>query len=210
MKKHFRYLRYVLRHKWFVFLGCRILGVPLWQALIHDWTKFLPIEWFAYVDRLDRSRNSSWHSVEDTPEYTRAWKHHWSRNPHHWEYWIHTIDLDCPDTNLWIDDYVTGVGDGAPFAGYVVRVRKARGSPPSHYRIRTENDEFWAGDFELLKRVSPMPERYVREMVADWYGAGMAQGKPDIRGWYEANKHRRTLHPATQSRVQELLELLPK
>jgi hypothetical protein len=32
MLPHLRYLAYGLRHKW---------HVPLWQALIHDWTKFL-------------------------------------------------------------------------------------------------------------------------------------------------------------------------
>jgi hypothetical protein len=36
-------------------------------------------------------------------------------------------------------------------------------------------------------RALSIPPRYVREMVADWIGAGQAQGKPDIAGWYTAN-----------------------
>jgi len=51
MQPHLRYLAYVLRHKWHVFIACRGLHVPLWQAIIHDWTKFLPCEWFPYVQR---------------------------------------------------------------------------------------------------------------------------------------------------------------
>jgi hypothetical protein len=50
-----------------------------------------------------------------------------------------------------------------------------------------------------------MPETYVREMVADWYGAGMAQGKPDIRGWYEANKARITVAPETRELTERVL-----
>jgi hypothetical protein len=45
MQPHLRYLAYVLRHKWHVLIACRGLHVPLWQAIIHDWTKFLPCEW---------------------------------------------------------------------------------------------------------------------------------------------------------------------
>lgn len=51
----------------------------------------------------------------------------------------------------------------------------------------------------------PMPSTYVREMVADWYGAGMAQGKPDIAGWYAAHGHRMHLHGETRALVKHLL-----
>ena len=49
MRGHISYLKYVLRHKWHVFVGCVKLGVPIHQAVIHDWAKFLPVEWFPYV-----------------------------------------------------------------------------------------------------------------------------------------------------------------
>lgn len=152
---HLRYLRYVLVHKWFVFRACLWLGVPLWQALIHDWTKFTPAEWGAYVRRFGAGRGSQWTSDADPAEFHMAWKHHWTHNPHHWEYWLPEPVCDT------------------------------------------------------LVAPLPMPERYVREMVADWYGAGMAQGKPDIRGWYETHKDKRLLHPQTTARVEALLRLLP-
>lgn len=51
-----------------------------------------------------------------------------------------------------------------------------------------------------------MPERYVREMVADWYGAGRAiTGRWDAPGWYWENKEKMKLHPATRSFVEVLL-----
>ena len=49
LKAHVQYLWYVIRHKWFVFVECLKIGVPLWGALIHDWQKFTPAEWKPYV-----------------------------------------------------------------------------------------------------------------------------------------------------------------
>ena len=58
-----------------------------------------------------------------------------------------------------------------------------------------------------LKQVEPlpMPERYVREMVADWRGAGRAYGNPDTKAWFISNKDRIVLHPATEVKVWSLL-----
>jgi hypothetical protein len=74
-----------------------------------------------------------------------------------------------------------------------------------HWRHNPHHWQYWANE---RPEPLPMPEVYAREMVADWYGAGMAQGKPDIRGWYEATKASRTLHPHTQALVEALLEEL--
>jgi hypothetical protein len=54
-------------------------------------------------------------------------------------------------------------------------------------------------------KVLPMPDRYRREMLADWRGAGMAQGKPDTLGWYRANQHKMNLHPDTRQWVEDQL-----
>lgn len=145
---HWRYMMYVLRHKYFVFVGGRRLGVPIMQLVLHDWTKFLLIEWFAYVARMKDGRNSTWERAADTPEYARAWRHHWAANPHHWVHWV-------------INDVAL-----------------------------------------------PMPEKYILEMIADWFGAGMAQHKPDIAGWYATNGWRMNLHPTTRMIVESRLPLL--
>ena len=51
-----------------------------------------------------------------------------------------------------------------------------------------------------------MPEPLVREMVADWMGAGRAiTGKWDVASWYEANADKILLHSATRSRVTALI-----
>ncbi len=150
--KHLRYLSYVLRHKWHVFVACRGMGVPLWQSVIHDASKFSRAEWGPYVN---------WfygRELVTEPEYTnqkaafeKAWEHHWRNNPHHWDRYVGT----------------SHEGGLVPFV---------------------------------------MPDCYVREMVADWIGAGRAMGKPDIIGWYIQNRARMVLCRETRELAERYLE----
>lgn len=51
-----------------------------------------------------------------------------------------------------------------------------------------------------------MPDRYVREMVADWVGAGIAiTGRMEVGTWYAANKHKIMLHDTTRTFVEQLI-----
>lgn len=87
MSKHFKYLSYIVRHKWFVFIAGLRVGVSPWLLIIHDWSKFLPSEWFPYVE----SFYGGW--GKNRPEWVkagfdRAWLHHQHHNPHHWQHWM--------------------------------------------------------------------------------------------------------------------------
>ena len=53
----------------------------------------------------------------------------------------------------------------------------------------------------------PMPDRYRREMLADWRGAGRAYGSPDTRAWYAANCDRMILHTDTRAWIEEQLQV---
>lgn len=162
MKAHWQYLKYVLRHKWYVFRGCRLLGVPLHQAIIHDWVKFLPVEWFPYVrqfynpdgtKRSVRDASGAYDPNAQADAFKRAWLHH-QRQPHHWQAWI-------------------SIGDG--------------------------------GNLVPL----PIPQRFVLEMVADWYGAGMAiSGVNDVEPWYLKNKDKIVLEDGTRYRVTQAIKKL--
>ena len=116
MKMHLKYLRYVLRHKWFVFVECCKLGIP-WRGIVHDMSKFRPREWFPYAryfygtwekrserERLHMSLGVSVRYQEDVKhDFNVAWLHHQKRNDHHWQYWILVWDhggqeiLSMPD-----------------------------------------------------------------------------------------------------------------
>lgn len=85
--KHLKYLSYVLRHRWFVFVECLRFGI-VWRGLVHDLSKFLPSECFPYVDYF---YGEKWPSgaahVEAKERFDVAWLKHQHRNPHHWQFW---------------------------------------------------------------------------------------------------------------------------
>jgi len=49
------------------------------------------------------------------------------------------------------------------------------------------------------EKMLPMPADDRLEMLADWRGAGRAQGTPDTRSWYMVNRDKMRLHPDTRS-----------
>ncbi len=95
LKAHWQYLKYVLRHKWYVLIECWRVGL-YWRGIKHDWAKFLPSEWFAYVNFFFRGISSlkSGGSIakKATPEFEMAWNHHLNFNDHHWQYWVRIGD----------------------------------------------------------------------------------------------------------------------
>lgn len=167
MRAHLKYLAYVLRHKWFVFRGCWALGVPLHQAIVHDWSKFTFAEWPAYVAQFYGHKPTEEEEritanlgivirtrAEIQAAFDAAWNHHQKVNPHHWQYWLLITDSDDP-------------------------------------RLRA----------------LPIPQRFVLEMVADWYGAGMAiTGTKDVESWFLKNKDKIILEDGTRVRVQQAIK----
>lgn len=169
MKHYILYLKYILRHKWFVFHAGLKTRTPLWQLIVHDWSKFLPSEFFPYANYFYNKEKVAAEGLdaiglfglaEAAPwgfytkdRFSLAWLLHQRRNPHHWQFWYLMQDND-----------------------------------PS---------------FPL-----PMPEKYVREMVADWAGAGRAiTGKWEVGEWYEKNREKIQLHPDTRHFVEALIRL---
>ena len=79
-----KYLRYVLRHKWYVYRAGRKLGCGVVQLLIHDLSKFSKAEWKPYGDRFIRK-------IENKADFYIALQHHYANNPHHWNFWVDII-----------------------------------------------------------------------------------------------------------------------
>jgi len=90
MRRHWAYLRSVLRHKRFVFQECIRLSVPIWIAILHDWDKFWPDEWLPYARTFYKSDGSK--QYDETDAFNKAWNHHQKRNKHHYQYWLLTMD----------------------------------------------------------------------------------------------------------------------
>lgn len=177
MKKHWLYLKYVVRHKYFVFREGLRLDVPIIQLIAHDWTKFLPREWFPYADtfyggpyrtheeifseptlvvsgvfiRPDYNEKSK-EAVKDA--FDRAWLAHQHASPHHHQHWVLRQD------------------SGA------VKVLEM----PEHFAREMVAD--WIGA-----------------------GLAMGKGRGDAKEWYIRNQDCMLLHSATRAYVEALLGL---
>lgn len=152
---HLRYLRYIMRHKYFVFrAGLVVGGIPLVRLLWHDWSKFTPAEWFPYAEHFygpDRGKPNR----PSNPFFVKAWLHHVHLNPHHWNHWC------------------------------------------------------LVGNSGKMKPLD-MPETYIREMVADWMGAGKGiDNTYDPTDWWEENEVMVEMTMNTRRRVLELLAEKP-
>ena len=90
MKRHINYLKYLIRHKWYVYLGCRKVGASLWLAIIHDASKFKLSEWLPYARCFYAPDGSK--QYNETDAFTFAWNDHQKHNKHHWQYWLITWD----------------------------------------------------------------------------------------------------------------------
>jgi len=93
--KYWKYLKYILKHKWYVAVECFKVGLYL-HAFTHDLSKFRPSEWFPYTEFFygDWGRNEpDDYRYWDARYYVQgpfdlAWLKHQKRNKHHWQYWV--------------------------------------------------------------------------------------------------------------------------
>lgn len=86
LKRCYKHLLTICKHKYYVFKFSVKLGIPM-QGLVHDMSKFHPVEFFESVKYFNGSRSPLEVSREKNG-YSKAWFRHRGRNPHHWTYWI--------------------------------------------------------------------------------------------------------------------------
>ena len=96
MRRYISYLRYVICHKWFVFLACWKKGLG-WRGLVHDLSKFLPSEFIPYARHFygpDSHHKDGSHAPKGIKDnaFDFAWLLHQKRNKHHWQWWILSLD----------------------------------------------------------------------------------------------------------------------
>lgn len=206
---YWKYLRYLLRHRWFVMLACFREGL-YWQGLIHDWSKFLPSEFLPYaryfyspiqpgetiyVEADNSGFNAvvvdtrpAWHGTKDTDLDCRV-KNPNPGQPSYWmlHYEIHDrIDVKAAFNAAWL-------------------AHQHRN--PHHWQHWVLREDSGA-TFAL-----PMPQKYRVEMLCDWQGAGRAiHGRYDAndpygetRKWYKDNVSKMVLHADTRAWVEAAL-----
>ena len=98
---YFKYLHYLLLHKWYV--GQECWRRNLWfRAIVHDWSKFLPSEFIPYAryfygewtianNFYGEARNYILNGIYQEKveqDFDIAWLLHQHRNSHHWQHWV--------------------------------------------------------------------------------------------------------------------------
>jgi hypothetical protein len=90
IRKFFGHLKTILTHKYWVFYYSSHAGIPL-QGLLHDLSKFNPIEFFEGV-KYWTGIHSPIEDCKAEKGYSMAWLHHKGRNKHHYQYWTDNFD----------------------------------------------------------------------------------------------------------------------
>lgn len=90
IKNFFGHLSTVLKHKYYVGKYCWKSGL-YWRGLVHDLSKFNPVEFFESVRYYD-GRISPINKCKKERGHSMAWFHHRGRNKHHYEYWIDNFE----------------------------------------------------------------------------------------------------------------------
>jgi len=82
LKHYIEYLKYVLRHKYYVFIETYKHGI-IWRGIVHDLSKFRFDEFKTYSEYLYNPDTIVTHQ-----EFQKIVFLHKRRNKHHWEYWV--------------------------------------------------------------------------------------------------------------------------
>ena len=136
-----RYIQYVLKHKWFVFLACVKYGI-IWQGIIHDLSKFYPDEFIGYANYFFGGRKNE-------EQFNHSWMMHQHRNPHHWQYWTllderGVVSVKIPLRYLkemvcdWIGSSQSKINAMQPLEWYVANKDRIHMHPESRLWIEKE------------------------------------------------------------------------
>ena len=83
-------IKRILTHKYYVAKYCFQIGL-YWQGITHDLSKFSFIEFSRAIKYWD-DNISSLANERKILGYSQTFLHHRGLNPHHYEYWIHSLD----------------------------------------------------------------------------------------------------------------------
>lgn len=201
-------VKYLLKHKWHVLRAGLKLNVPLWRLVVHDWSKLTPIEWFAYTAFFFGKKPSdhNMHVPGEKPTSPPIEKRTEGN--------VVTATLVTADKpNLNDDLFPKEVLDKAvnKFDDQQRIAQRFDIAWLHHIHLNPHHWQYWVlrqdvGEIKCLE----MPIHFVREMIADWVGAGFAQGKTSrdaVQVWYSRNKDKIQLHQRTRELVEALIKV---
>lgn len=132
MSCYSKHLKTVCRHKHYVLKECAACGI-LWQGLMHDLSKFDPVEFWSSAKYFQGSR-SPIEAEKEAIGYSKAWLHHKGHNKHHWEYWTDfTDDGEIIANEMPINYVVEMVCDWIGAGKAYSKEKWTQNSPMIHY-----------------------------------------------------------------------------
>jgi len=95
MKKYLKYLKYVIKHKYYVAYFCFKNGL-YWQGIFHDiskfgWDTFITYANHFYSGKYTEGNSETGYSKPvktDDPEFDYSWLIHQRTQKHHYQFWI--------------------------------------------------------------------------------------------------------------------------
>jgi len=89
----------------------------------------------------------------------------------------------------------------------------ARGFDVAWFWHQARNKHHWQywcmpEDGGRSMRAVEIPDKYRKEMICDWIGAGKAQGNNNVKLWYLSNRNKIVFHPRTRVAVEYELGLI--
>lgn len=85
LKKCWRHLKTITKHKWYVMMACFKVGL-YWQGIKHDLSKYSITEFYASAKHFQGDK-SPVDAEKIKNGYSLAWQNHKAKNKHHWHYW---------------------------------------------------------------------------------------------------------------------------
>ena len=176
-------------------------GAPLWRLVIHDWSKLLPSELVPYVRKF----------YGEKPEARARREYRFL--------WIKAATMT--GAGGWAERQK--IRDAEAFRAGQLRDQIDDAFNRAWLKHQHRNPHHWqhwllAEDNPSKRLETPqtsgqqrafplrMPEHFVREMVADWAGAGRAiAGTWELAAWWSKNRQNVILHPDTLQLVNELI-----
>ncbi|HEA19659.1 MAG TPA: hypothetical protein ENH87_01925 [Pricia antarctica] len=108
---YWKKFKYILQHKWFVFLECLKTGQII-HGIFHDCSKFLPSEFIPYAKKFFGNISEDDQTFEAIQkfgcheaapfgfyieeQFSIAWLLHQHRNKHHCDYWVDSDNKIIP------------------------------------------------------------------------------------------------------------------
>lgn len=148
MRAKWAHFKTICKHKLVVYKECKACGI-VWQGIIHDLSKFSPIEFSASAKHFQGTR-SPIEAEKEQEGYSKAWLHHKGVNKHHWEWWTDFSPDGEIIANKIPSKYVIEMVCDWIGAGMVYNKEKWTQSEPLNYYLKVRKGRYFHPETERL------------------------------------------------------------